>query len=72
MIKNELRTFFRPLTMPGTPQVHFYELKASPVGSAIETIKKLAWSMEKGNLDNVIFAYCDQIWSQYLPKVITV
>jgi hypothetical protein len=39
IIKNELRTSFRPLTMPGTPQVHFYEVKASPVKSAIETMK---------------------------------
>ncbi len=37
----EWATFFRPLTM----QAH--ELKASPVKSAIEAIKKLACSMEK-------------------------
>ena len=70
MIKNELRTSFRPLTMPRIRQVHFYELKASPVKSAIETIKKLAWSMEKGNLLSLLIVIryglstCPK-WSQY-------
>jgi hypothetical protein len=59
--------------MPGARQVHFYELKASPVKSAIETIKKAGVVNGKGNLADVIFAYCDQIqWSQYWPKVVTV